>query len=660
MIVDSVFSEIELGQTLNLNVDKMVFRTLIDGIYTNKFRSVLREVCTNARDSHIAAGNLEPYDLKFYQNSLEAIYKIVLEDRGTGLSKDEAINLLCSLNSSSKRSDASAIGFFGIGAKSPFAISNEFIYICRKDGQETKIEFVRALDGSPQFNVLGVKHTEEPDGVILTIHLKEPEQSSDDALKTLLRNTFTFFSVKPRVSLVLHTGTEIPVEDPWPMVKEYEDGYLIENPRGQYTTFCKRSTIVIDELIMSFSSCQSSYARDRIMDFSWLPKFSYNQLSFGEGREVIENTQANREFYNDYITEAYKNLKDKFEAKRVAGTLDLDFLAYYESVRSMWSSYMTISDTEFLVAVVKLKHQAGHPDPMRGVFPMLSRGFHPVEMPPEDIPIYVNSNFSWDERGIDILPYRLLAITGQKEVFTRIAAEGVPHIYPTFSHLRKELPEVANKLKPPKTKPASQMSSEDDGTYLPAKIRNVFKWFYFGNIALTFEGTYRQFMDKLKPNCDTYQGIGLVPKEIIPNLEAAEAFREAAKAWRDTSNIYASSRMILEVENPETFARLKAYLSDRTFSGIIVWDEEFIRKIPQLHIAYAARSFTDEELEIFAKHRLIDPFTNPKMKFIATLLYRHMDQDKLQEILDKSSASTCYIDYQAYFEDYRRSIADEH
>lgn len=76
------------------------FRTLIDGLYSNKIRAVIRELCSNAADSHIDAGQIKPFKVSI-PTSLDPVFRV--RDFGTALRHDQVMHLYTTIFQSTKR-----------------------------------------------------------------------------------------------------------------------------------------------------------------------------------------------------------------------------------------------------------------------------------------------------------------------------------------------------------------------------------------------------------------------------------------------------------------------------------------------------------------------------------------------------------------------------
>ena len=125
-------------QTLNVSNKKeftvdtsnqMIVSILRDKLYSNKIAAVCREVASNSRDANREAGNVEVPVIINISNEglLDEGMSISFKDSGVGISPSRIDNVFLKYGSSTKRDSNSQTGGFGIGAKTPFAYTNEFL-----------------------------------------------------------------------------------------------------------------------------------------------------------------------------------------------------------------------------------------------------------------------------------------------------------------------------------------------------------------------------------------------------------------------------------------------------------------------------------------------------------------------------------------------------
>jgi len=123
-------------ETLALSIDANGVEHLMStltNLYSDPVESVFREYVSNALDSHIKAKNKAPIKvdlIRGYNASLR------VQDFGTGMDKNDIVNVYSKYASSTKRDSNEQIGAFGLGAKSALAIADRFDVTSIKDGVE--------------------------------------------------------------------------------------------------------------------------------------------------------------------------------------------------------------------------------------------------------------------------------------------------------------------------------------------------------------------------------------------------------------------------------------------------------------------------------------------------------------------------------------------
>ncbi len=138
-------------QQFHIAASQEAFRILSDGLYSQKTRAVIRELSTNAVDSHIVAGNSEPFEV--HLPSIEQPWFSV-KDFGTGLSHEDVMHLYSTYFGTNKADDIFTTGCLGLGSKSPFAKVRSFTVISRHGGWERHYIVAFNEDRIPEVNYL--------------------------------------------------------------------------------------------------------------------------------------------------------------------------------------------------------------------------------------------------------------------------------------------------------------------------------------------------------------------------------------------------------------------------------------------------------------------------------------------------------------------------
>lgn len=180
------------------------FSILSDGLYSNKIRAIIRELSTNALDSHVAAGKADvPFTVNI-PNSLAPWFSV--RDYGVGLSHDEVINIYTSYFTSTKTESDDFVGALGLGSKSPFSYTDNFTVTAIKHGRKGNYSAYIDDTGVPAIALMDESDTDEPDGV--EVRLSVHNNSDFWKFAQEASSIYKMFSVTPQF-----TGETIKLDD---------------------------------------------------------------------------------------------------------------------------------------------------------------------------------------------------------------------------------------------------------------------------------------------------------------------------------------------------------------------------------------------------------------------------------------------------------------
>lgn len=199
-------NETEIEATVNFNAIGAIVDRLTD-IYENPAVASTRETFSNAYDA----------TMKEYKNSgiknpirielpvISNNYTFSISDNGSGMSKEDIINVYRVYGETTKDNDLSSTGSFGIGAKAPLAIVKSFDVVSVKDGMETSFSFVRNIGQLPKIHNLKTKETNSKNGTKVSYQVvsddeygnTEKREMINDIIKTsiMLKNFSVDFDV---------------------------------------------------------------------------------------------------------------------------------------------------------------------------------------------------------------------------------------------------------------------------------------------------------------------------------------------------------------------------------------------------------------------------------------------------------------------------------
>ena len=202
------------SEDLSLNADSMEFTIdtsnqmivsiLRDKLYSNKIGAVCREVSSNSRDANREAGRSNtPITITISDDNdlLNEQTTISFKDNGIGISPERISSVFLKYGSSTKRDNNIQTGGFGIGAKTPFAYSNEFLIVTVSDYKGKRIESIYQaailnVDGKEVSQLIPIseEETEEETGTTIVVPIKQGDITS--FVKECLQATL-FWDVQP-------------------------------------------------------------------------------------------------------------------------------------------------------------------------------------------------------------------------------------------------------------------------------------------------------------------------------------------------------------------------------------------------------------------------------------------------------------------------------
>ncbi len=159
-------------QSAKAELNPVIFQILSGKIYSNKILAVIRELACNAVDAHRMAGPNAPkhFDVQL-PTKIEPVFRI--RDYGVGLSHENVFNLYMTFGASAKRDSNSLIGGLGIGSKAPLAYTNAFNVSSYYNGEQRSYSVFIDTDGQPATMHVHTQPTSEPNGLEISVPVKE-------------------------------------------------------------------------------------------------------------------------------------------------------------------------------------------------------------------------------------------------------------------------------------------------------------------------------------------------------------------------------------------------------------------------------------------------------------------------------------------------------
>lgn len=299
----------------SVEMSEMMFKILTSGIYKNKIRSLIRELSTNAIDSHVMNNNLEtPVDVKI-PTALDP--QFVIRDYGTGLSNEMVGKCFGCFGYSTKRDSNEVNGQFGVGSKVPFAYTQSFVLTSFFNGMKTIFNLFLAEDGIPRITKIFEEVSDEPSGIEIKISVFHEDFSDFYEEAKYVYSAFTKgkFNIKGIDNIQTLENNIEWIND--------KIGYLKE--RGM---FYEKFYVVQENVVYPLDYTKTKEILERVginsdYNFGSLPILIFiknGQMSYNVSRETIEDTRENymvlATYFKDFkrdVDECIKKQIDKIE-----------------------------------------------------------------------------------------------------------------------------------------------------------------------------------------------------------------------------------------------------------------------------------------------------------------------------------------------------------
>jgi len=113
------------SKKMTIRADPRMFKNLLGSIYSEKEKTVVRELMANGFDSHIKAGCGSREIEVFLPTAMEPNF--IVRDFGTGMNHQFMMEMYSDIGFSTKQEENESTGMFGVGSKSPMAITDTFV-----------------------------------------------------------------------------------------------------------------------------------------------------------------------------------------------------------------------------------------------------------------------------------------------------------------------------------------------------------------------------------------------------------------------------------------------------------------------------------------------------------------------------------------------------
>jgi Histidine kinase-, DNA gyrase B-, and HSP90-like ATPase len=172
------------AKAFTINGSGFAFKTIMSGIYADKEGSVVREIVANAVDAHAmykeATGESPTRSIIV---TLPSVFdsNFTVRDHGAGMPHEFVMDLYSRLFHSEKQNTNVATGMFGLGSKSPFALTDQFTVTVYRDGTQRVYPVALGPDGIPVIRAMLPTISKEPSGTKICVPIDNSRMAAFNA-----------------------------------------------------------------------------------------------------------------------------------------------------------------------------------------------------------------------------------------------------------------------------------------------------------------------------------------------------------------------------------------------------------------------------------------------------------------------------------------------
>lgn len=214
LVFEDLDNNTSIGMSIDMDSANTLMQMLSTNLYSDPVGSTIREVTSNALDSHRRAGVDEPIIVTL----TDKLFSV--EDFGLGLDNDDVENIISKYGKSTKRNSSVELGMFGLGFKAPLSYSSSFTFIARKNNVERIYIMMKGSVGN-EIKLLSESYTEERNGVKVCIDIKSSDRPEFvEQIATQLRYFknvyFNIYNFKNDYKIYRSDNYQFLLENPFP------------------------------------------------------------------------------------------------------------------------------------------------------------------------------------------------------------------------------------------------------------------------------------------------------------------------------------------------------------------------------------------------------------------------------------------------------------
>jgi len=292
-----------------VKINRQSFKLLYGDLYSDPIKAFIRELSTNAHDSHVKAGKRDvPFEVHL-PNDLEPFFYV--KDFGTGLSPEQICGqdgIYITFCDSDKVTSDDFTGCLGLGSKSPLAHTDNFTVESNYNGTKYAYAVYTDDEGNPSLAELGQAPTDEPNGLKVELGI---EAKDFETIYGKTADVLSWFKLKPTVvgkgDFEFKKREYLRSTDQYGICKErQEDSYVIMGNVAYPIRASDFSYNKIDDV----ERAVLEYGVDLFVDMG--------DVDFVPSREKLRYTDKTIESVKKRLKEAIASIREEMESQVLA------------------------------------------------------------------------------------------------------------------------------------------------------------------------------------------------------------------------------------------------------------------------------------------------------------------------------------------------------
>lgn len=285
--------------TFGIEINEFTFDLLIKKLYSNPIKSIVRELVSNAWDSHTAAGQTHVAVTVNGPTLFDPYFTV--HDYGTGLSHEDMTTLYSTICRSDRRDSNNFLGGFGLGSKSPYSYTDQFTVESRYNGWKRLYAVYKNTDNIPTLSLMSTTATDEHNGLTVKIPVKSVDQYK---FGTAIQEELLFF---PQIN------TNIDIVKPTVLWASDDDQITITKTSNYFNGFLYA---VVGNVIYRVPTNQLFNNNDGIynQDYGWkgnlFIRCEIGKLSIVPNREDLQYNDTTVNYLEAMVSKAKETLQE--------------------------------------------------------------------------------------------------------------------------------------------------------------------------------------------------------------------------------------------------------------------------------------------------------------------------------------------------------------